>query len=210
MLSDDTSTQSIRCWEGGRWTPALDTFKHASPGEEAALALASMGRAAFPSLANQLDNSNATARRNAAWAIGELTNMLPAERWSATTGLVALLNDADAWVRMASARALGELRDRRATESLIATLVDSDWQVRRMAAWALSELKDDRAVNALGNVLLSDSRPEVRRIAAEALGEIRSNEALPFLRQAVNDSEAVVSAKANWAISEIEGTGDLP
>jgi beta-lactamase regulating signal transducer with metallopeptidase domain/HEAT repeat protein len=210
MLSDDSQTESVLCWEGGRWTPALNTFKHASPGEEAALALASMGRAALPSLVNQLDNSNATARRNAAWAIGELTNMLPAERSSATTGLVALLNDADAWVRMASARALGELRDLRATESLIVTLLDSDWQVRQMAAWALSELKDDRAVKALGNVLLSDSRPEVRRIAAEALGEIRSNEALPFLRQAVNDSEAAVSAKAHWAIAEIEGTDGLP
>ena len=209
MLSDDTKTESLRCWEGGRWTPALDTFKHASPGEEAALALASMGRAAFPSLVNQLDNGNATARRNAAWAIGELTNMLPAERTSATTGLVALLNDADAWVRMASARALGELRDQRATESLIATLLDSDWQVRQMAAWALSELKDDRAVKALGSVLLADSRPEVRRGAAEALGEIRSAEALPFLRQAANDSEASVSAKAHWAIAEIEGTDGL-
>jgi len=209
MLSDDTQTESVRCWEGGRWTPALDTFKHASPGEEAALALASMGRAAFPSLVNQLDNANATARRNAAWAIGELTNMLPAERTSATTGLVTLLNDADAWVRMASARALGELRDQRATESLIATLLDSDWRVRRMGAWALSELKDESAVKALGNVLLSDSRPEVRRLAAEALGEIRSAEALPFLRQAVNDSEAGVSAKAHWAIAEIEGTDGL-
>src|SRR4029434_1092814 len=126
-----------------------------------------------------LDNPNVTARRNAAWAIGELTNMLPAERMSATAGLIALLNDADAWVRMASARALGEVRDQRATESLMATLMDSDWQVRQMAAWGLSELKDDRAVKALGGVLLSDSRPEVRRIAAEALGEIRSAEALP-------------------------------
>ncbi len=209
MLSDDSKTESLGCWEGGRWTPALDTFKHPSPGEEAALALASMGRAALPPLVNQLDNSNGTARRNAAWAIGELTNMLPAERTSATTGLVALLNDADAWVRMASARALGELRDQRATESLIVTLLDSDWQVRQMVAWALSELKDDRAVKALGSALLSDSRPEVRRVAAEALGEIRSAEALPFLRQAVNDSVAAVSAKAHWAIAEIEGTDGL-
>ena len=78
-----------------------------------------------------------------------------------------------------------------------------------MGAWALSELKDERAVKALGSVLLSDSRSEVRRVAAEALGEIRSAEALPFLRQAVNDSEAGVSAKVHWAIAEIEGTDGL-
>lgn len=75
-----------------------------------------------------------------------------------------------------------------------------------MAAWALSELKDERTVKALGSVLLSDARAEVRRGSAEALGEIRSADGLPYLRQALNDPEAEVSAKARWAISEIEGT----
>jgi HEAT repeat protein len=36
------------------------------------------------------------------------------------------------------------------------------------------------------------------------LGEIRSVEALPYLKQALNDAEAGVSAKAAWAIAEIE------
>jgi HEAT repeat protein len=66
-------------------------------------------------------------------------------------------------------------------------------------------MKDGRAVTALCNVLLSDVRVEVRRGAAEALGEIRSAEALPYLKQALHDSGAGVSAKAAWAISEIEG-----
>jgi HEAT repeat protein len=66
-------------------------------------------------------------------------------------------------------------------------------------------MKDTRAVTALCNVLLSDTRAEVRRGAAEALGEIQSAAALPALRQALNDSEPGVSAKAAWAISEIEG-----
>jgi HEAT repeat protein len=66
-------------------------------------------------------------------------------------------------------------------------------------------MKDARAVAALCNVLLTDVRVEVRRGAAEALGEISSDEALPSLKQALNDSEASVSAKAAWAIAEIEG-----
>jgi HEAT repeat protein len=66
-------------------------------------------------------------------------------------------------------------------------------------------MKDDRAVTALCNVLLSDVRVEVRSGAAEALGEIRSADALPALKQALNDRESGVSAKAAWAISEIEG-----
>jgi len=52
-------------------------------------------------------------------------------------------------------------------------------------------------------VLLSDSRADLRRGAAEALGEIRSAEALPALKQALND--ATVNDRAQWAISEIEG-----
>lgn len=204
MLGDERKTEPLKC-SNGRWSPALDTFKHPSPGEQAALALASMGRPAFAPLVNQLDNSNAAARRNAAWAIGELTNMLPYERGPAVPQLITLLTDADAWVRMAAARALGELRDSRASDTLIATLYDADWRVRRLSAWALNEMKEDKAVAALGNLLLTDARAEVRSAAAEALGEIRNAGALPSLQQALNDSESDVRAKARWAIAEIEG-----
>ncbi|HEX6729214.1 MAG TPA: M56 family metallopeptidase [Pyrinomonadaceae bacterium] len=204
MLGDETKTRSIHCWDSGRWSPALQTFKAPSPGEEAAIALASMGRPAFAPLQSQLDSSNAIVRRNAAWAIGELTNMLPDERASAVPQLIILLGDRDAWVRMAAGRAIGELRDDRAIETLIATLSDSDWRVRQMTTWALSEMKADRAVNALCAILLSDARAEVRRGAAEALGEIRSEAALASLKQALNDPESSVNAKVKWAIEEIE------
>lgn len=204
MLGDDTKTELLQCWSfGGRWSLALETFKQPSPGEQAAIALASMGSHAFLPLTNQLDNANATVRRNAAWAIGELTNMPAGSRDDAVPRLVSLLTDSDAWVRMASARALGELRNHSAVPGLVATLADGDARVRELAVWALSELKDKRAVAALCNVLLSDLRAEVRRGAAEALGEIGSAEALPSLKQALND--AAVNARAQWAIEEIEG-----
>ena len=205
MLGDDSKTQLITCWDSGRWSPALQTFKHPSPGEQAALALASMGRKAFRPLSQQLDNSNAAVRRNAAWAIGELTNMMPGERADAAPQLINLLGDSDEWVRMAAARALGELRDERALTRLVAALGDDNWQVRQVVVWALSEMKDDRAVTALCSVLLSDVRVEVRRGAAEALGEIASEAAIPSLKQALNDADLSVSTKAAWAISEIEG-----
>jgi beta-lactamase regulating signal transducer with metallopeptidase domain len=207
MLGDDSQSELIRCWEGTHWSPALETFKHPSPGEQAALALASLGPPAFEPLANQLSSSNATVRRNAAWAIGELTGMIPGARASAVPPLITLLTDADPWVRMAAARALGELHDQRATTGMVAALSDSDWRVRELSAWALSEMKDRSAVNALCHVLLSDPQVEVRRQAAEALGEIRSAEALASLKQAVNDAEPRVRAKVGWAISEIEDSG---
>ena len=203
LLADDTKTEPLRCWTSGRWSPALDTFKQPSPGEQAAIALASMGRAAFLPLTNQLNSTNATVRRNAPWAIGELTNMPPGERDDAVPRLISLLSDSDSWVRMAAARALGEVRNRSAVPALIGNLADADERVRELAVWALSELKDNRAVAALCHVLLSDARADVRRGAAEALGEIRSADALPALKQALNDPN--VNARAQWAISEIEG-----
>ncbi|MGQ0762776.1 MAG: HEAT repeat domain-containing protein [Acidobacteriota bacterium] len=204
LLGDDRRIEPIKC-SYSRWSPALETFKHPSPGEQAAIALASMGRRAFPALSEQLTSSNSTVRYNAAWAIGELTAMIPGERAAAVPQLIFLLRDADKRVQMAAARTLGEVRDERAGEPLIGTLLDSDPRVRQMAAWALSELKDRRAVQELCRVLLSDAQPEVRRGAAEALGEINSSEALPSLKQALNDPETSVRAKVGWAISEIEG-----
>ena len=59
-----------------------------------------------------------------------------------------LLDDADEWVRMAAARALGEIRDERAVEGLIAQLSDRQWQVRKVAAWALGEMKEKRSVES--------------------------------------------------------------
>ena len=203
MLGDDRQIEPIACYTSGRWSPALHTFKRPSPAEQAALALASMGRNALVPLMNELSNSNAATRRNAAWAIGELTNMLPGERAASVPQLITILRDTDPWVRMAAARAIGEVRDRRASETLILTLSDADWRVRRLAAWALNEMKEQRAVTALCNLLLGDTRAEVRTAAAEALGEIRSATALPSLQQALNDREAAVRAKASWAIAEI-------
>ena len=138
---------------------------------------------------NQLGSSNATVRRNAAWAIGELTGMFPGQRANAVPQLISLLRDSDEWVRMAAARALGELRDERALDQLVGTLSDDNWRVRQLVVWALAEMKDARAVTALCSVLLADTRVEVRRGAAEALGEIASPEALPSLKQALNDAE---------------------
>ena len=204
MLEDDSRTELIRCWANGNWSPALATFKHPSPGEQAAIALASMSAHAFDALSRGLTDSSTTVRRNSAWAIGELTNMPPGARDEAVVPLISLLADSDAWVRMAAARALGELRDERAGERLNASLLDTDERVRQISAWALGEMKDERAVEALCALLVSDTRIEVRLAAAEALGEIRNQKAVPSLTHALNDLEPRVRAKVKWAIAEIE------
>jgi HEAT repeat protein len=204
MLGDDAPIQPLKCWDNGRWSPALETFKQPSPGEQAAIALASMGTPAVEPLTAALSDSNSSVRRNAAWAIGELTNMGDSERANAVPSLSSLLSDSDEWVRMAAARALGEIRDERAVEPLMNTLSDGSWRVRELGAWALGEMKEERAVQTLGKLLLEDAQVEVRETAAWALGEIRDPQAAPFLNQALNDAEMRVRDKAQWALSEIE------
>jgi HEAT repeat protein len=105
---------------------------------------------------------------------------------------------------MASARAIGEVRDRRASDTLIATLSDADWRVRRLAVWALNEMKEQLAVVAICNLLLTDAHAEVRSAAADALGEIRSKDAMSALQKATNDTDERVRTKAAFALIEIQ------
>lgn len=205
LLGDDAPVRPVSCWTSGDWSPALATFKSPTPGEQAALALASMGAPSFKQLAAALGDASAVVRRNAAWAVGELTNMRPGSRESAVPQLVVLLGDGDEWVRMAAARALGELRDGRAAAPLAAALSDADWRVRESAAWSLGEMKDGAAVELLCAALSSDARVEVRATAAWALGEIQDGRAAAPLRQALSDPEPRVREKARRALSEIEG-----
>jgi beta-lactamase regulating signal transducer with metallopeptidase domain len=205
MLGDDAPIEPVKCWSENRsWTPALETFKQASPGEEAAIALAAMGQAAVEPLVAALGHANASVRRNAAWAIGEVTGGMTIERESAVAPLRSALQDGDEWVRMAAARALGEIRDERAVESLLATLSDGNGRVRELAAWALGEMKDRRAVESLGTMLLKDERAGARQMAAWALGEIQDPKAVKSLNAALNDAEPRVREKARWALSEIQ------
>lgn len=204
MLGDDAAIEPVKCWvENGSWNPALATFKQASPGEEAAIALAAMGQAAVEPLVAALGHANASVRRNAAWAIGEVSGGTTARREIAVQPLRSALQDSDEWVRMAAVRALGEIQDERAVESLIAALSDGSGQVREVAAWALGELKASRAVPGLSTMLLKDAQADARQMAAWALGEIQDPKAVESLNAALNDADPRVREKAKRALAEI-------
>lgn len=203
LLGDDTPIQSVKCWDSGNWSPALDTLKQASPGEQAAIALAALSLPAVEPLIAALGNAHPSVRRNAAWAIGEVTGVSTTGRSAAVDPLIVALGDADSWVRVAAAFSLGELRPRRATEALLTALLDTEWNVREMAARALGELKARAGVESLTARLLEDENERVRRKAAWALGEIKDAQALEALTTALTDRDQRVRATAKWAISEI-------
>jgi len=71
-------------------------------------------------------------------------------------GIAALL-DEDETVRAESAKALGDLEDKRAVVPLIAALKDKDSVVRKNAASSLGNLKDKRAISPLTAALRIES-----------------------------------------------------
>ena len=165
-------------------------------GQEAARALVRIGVASFDPLVNALGNTGATARRNAAWALGALDDA------RAVTPLMKSLRDTDDAVREQAAWALGALDDARAVQALTGALRDSAPSVRRQAAWALGAIDDSAAVDALV-AALKDSDAEVREQSAWALGAIGDARATAALSLALKDSASEVRRQAAWALGVI-------
>lgn len=173
MLGDDTTIEPLGTWDwNSSWSPALRSFKNPSPGEEAALALAAMGKPALEPLVAALADANPDVRRNAAWAIGEIRGGHIVNRQNAVEPLIAALGDEEAWTRKAAAFSLGEIRNTQAVEPLIETLKDASAEVRETAASSLGEIKDERATDAL-TVVANDADGRVRKEAKSALEEIQ-------------------------------------
>jgi hypothetical protein len=150
-LGDDTPIAQPRRWnfdvEG--WAPAYAQWKHASVGEVAALGLASIGAPAAETLVEVLGNGNAAARRNAAWAMGEMRHPRELSR-RASNVLIATLNDPDADVRAAAAWALGDIGERRAVGALRERLLSERApRARAEAANSLAALERGRNLESL-------------------------------------------------------------
>jgi HEAT repeat protein len=190
LLGDDTPIRLNKYLDSGDWSPARHEFKQASPGEQAAIALAALSQPAVEPLIAALNNGNPSVRRNAAWAIGEIRGGLVTDRTAAVEPLIATLSDEDSWVRVAAAYSLGEMRYSRATESLVAALGDAEWSVRGMAARALGEMKARDAVEGLTSLSLHDDNEQVRRTAARALGEIKESLAQESTAQKSRDTKS--------------------
>jgi HEAT repeat protein len=92
----------------------------------------------------------------------------------ATEYLVLALNDEDKRVKIAAAKALGDIGDRRCVEYLVTTLGDHDKDVRFTSAIALGKVGDQRAVEPLTRTCM-DENCFVRIAAREALARVHEN-----------------------------------
>lgn len=99
MLGDDAPVEQSGC--GGRWRVGLEWLT--TPGEQAAAALAEIGRPSVDPLLRALKHTSAFARRNAAWALGAIGEK------SAIPALIEALKDESPKVREQAAWALGKV-----------------------------------------------------------------------------------------------------
>jgi HEAT repeat protein/beta-lactamase regulating signal transducer with metallopeptidase domain len=152
-----------------------------------------------------LDDSVASVREDAAYALGQL------EAKDAATPLGARLgHEPDAKVRTMIAWALGQIESRDGTTPL-SRIVQSDPspKARAMAIWALGRLEDPAGIPALASAL-RDTSEEVRGRAAWAIGTIEPKTAPPELVAALKDSSATVRYRAAWAVGRIADPAAVP
>lgn len=116
----------------------------------------------------------------------------------------------DPGVRLAAAKALGEVQDPRAAAPLIAALKDKDSYVRKEAAYALEKIdRNWRESTATKKAVpqfiatLKNRDPRVRLAAAWALGEIKDVRAVEPLIAALKQRDPSLRKEAAWALGEI-------
>jgi len=194
--------------------------------------LAAAGKAGFPELVADLKSPTVSTRLTAVQELGK------SRRREAVAPLSPLVRDADARVRMATVRALRELRDLGAVPALITSTSDGDTRIREEAIGTIVELyserertgpvagflhffsdEDDRASippftavdPAVFQALGNSLRDEdkvIRKEAADALGILGGTSAMPSLVTALQDGEAEVRASAARCIGKVGAAKD--
>ena len=149
-------------------------------------------------LVRALEDSVASVREDAAYALGQLSASAAVEALAARLG-----RDPAAKVRGMIAWALGQIESRSSTPALgAAAQRDSSEDVRAMAVWALAQVGDPASVPTLAG-LLRDRSAEVRGRAAWAIGSIEPESAPEALITTLGDPSPDVRLKAAWALGQI-------
>lgn len=156
-------------------------------------------------LVRVLEDSVASVREDAAYALGQLE----ARGGVAALG-VRLRSDPIAGVRRMAAWALGQIESHEGTAALADALRDdASQEVRTMAIWALGTIEDPAAIPGLV-AALGNADPETRGRAAWAIGTIEPDHAPQQLIDALRDPVSEVRKRAAWALGQIEDDAAVP
>ncbi len=119
----------------------------------------------------------------------------------AVVGLAQALQDEQAAVRRAAAKALGKIKHTDGIDGLRAAVQDVDADVRRFAVQALGRIGDESTVDVLG-VALRDQNEKVRKVAAGALWDL-GEASVPVLRAALNDPNPKTAITAAYTLTKM-------
>ena len=200
--------------------------------EAAALALGEGERyGARSALAERAGASAEPVAAMAAWALAELHDSVSVDAFIALTRsshervriaaiggiselgsergvapLTQALSDAAPHVRIAAARAFGEIHDLRTAPAALAQAAGSPDEALSVAAIrSLAEIHDVATIDVLAAQVAHRS-VEVRRAVVHALGEMASPKAQSALLRALKDSDAEVRQAAAEALGELKGS----
>lgn len=144
-----------------------------------------------------LDHPKASVRRRVVDVLGPIGEADVAEQ----VEHVLRADPADE-VRMAAARALGEIADPASVDCLKDAIHNDEFKVRCQAIAALGEIGDEECYKTL-MVLLDDQVAEVRFHAAVALGEVGNTRAVPNLKERLKDKNSMVARGAAKALEKL-------
>jgi HEAT repeat protein len=117
--------------------------------------------------------------------------------------LTAGLGDADAAVRIESAKWYRDVRDQTDATPLFGLLGDTEARVRATAATSIGGLRGAGARATLEQLVVSDPSAEVRRNAAWALGRIGDLASRDALLDARDDASGLVRRAASAALAQL-------
>ena len=126
--------------------------------------------------------------------------------------LLATLKDRKGDLRIAAAKALGELGNEQAIEPLINILEgDLDTEVRIAGSYALGLIGDSRGIEPMIKILRDQSQPpKLRGMVAEALSNIGDRRAVDPLILSLSDESVEVRFWASFALGELGDSKALP
>jgi len=176
---------------------------------EASRALGEAGTAAVPALTALLQDGNAEARADAAYALAEMGELPRSAASDAVAGLIRALDDDNWRVRANAAVALGNLGNGASEvwEPIAGAVGDSDPRVRGAAAYALGEIgvRSADSIPILAKRLGEDEVPDVRVLAANGLAMVGAPEAVPALVLALENENWEVQYASFRALGVLRG-----
>jgi HEAT repeat protein len=179
-------------FHGDGWPPACPDYEQT---EEAAQALARIGRPAFKVLVDALDWRYKHTTDYVCLALGQLHD------GRALRPVIRLLEDPSYRTRHHAALALGELGNPKALPYLRRATRDPSGYVRVGAAEALWRVGERTHLSVLVEVLKNDPEDWAREQAGLALGRLADARAIPALHQALQDPYFAVRQAAREALA---------